>query len=303
MSKTAIAFRRLKTLGQMRDVLLVSGSAVYISGYLVWALVAWRRQLGTLPVLDAQYFVAGLPPLAALVLALVVALSLGKFVVPLWRTWVKARKPHHQLIVRLGLGSAALLAFAIPWVTTKISPDRTALAFGVFAVIMWLSTVLAAEAPLSPLVLSLITQFDQSGQAASLVVSQPFSKVIALVGYVDRLNQLVMVYVVPPLVAIGFASIFVSDLYPRIPQELGGGKPRCATVDFEPSQVSAEALSELVGATLPTDTPNRVVRSRPMNVHFVTNDVIIASVPSKPLERRIDIPRDVVRLIRWCDAG
>ena len=51
-----------KRLGEIRDSLLVLASALYFLGYLSWAFYAWEHKLGLLPVLDAQYFAAGVFP-------------------------------------------------------------------------------------------------------------------------------------------------------------------------------------------------------------------------------------------------
>ena len=51
----------VKQLGTLRDSLLVSSSIVYLLGYTTWSIYAWRRHLGPVSALDAQYFAAGLP--------------------------------------------------------------------------------------------------------------------------------------------------------------------------------------------------------------------------------------------------
>ena len=51
----------LKPFAGLRDGLLVVGAGLYGIGYLVWSIRAWWEGLGLLPVLSAQYFVAGAP--------------------------------------------------------------------------------------------------------------------------------------------------------------------------------------------------------------------------------------------------
>src|SRR5271157_5611184 len=50
---------RLRPFVGMRDSVLVVGAGLYALGYLVWSLYAWVQGLGLLPVLSAQYIVAG----------------------------------------------------------------------------------------------------------------------------------------------------------------------------------------------------------------------------------------------------
>src|SRR2546422_6485383 len=56
-------------LGEARDDLLVIAAALYGVGYLVWALHASRYNLGLLPAIESQYFIAGIAPTLVIVVA------------------------------------------------------------------------------------------------------------------------------------------------------------------------------------------------------------------------------------------
>lgn len=74
----------LARLGQWRDGLLVAAGAIYTAGYAVWSCLVWQAQLGPLPLVDAQYFAAGVPPIMAGVVAAGVIRTLTAFVLPRW---------------------------------------------------------------------------------------------------------------------------------------------------------------------------------------------------------------------------
>src|SRR5262249_33827570 len=60
----------VKNLADRKAQLLTAVTVVYVLGYFVWSLNAYRNGLGILPALDLQYFVAGVFP--TLVLATLV---------------------------------------------------------------------------------------------------------------------------------------------------------------------------------------------------------------------------------------
>jgi hypothetical protein len=49
-----------KPLIQIRDVVLAYGALLYLVGFVVWSVYAWSDGLGVLPLLSAQYILAGL---------------------------------------------------------------------------------------------------------------------------------------------------------------------------------------------------------------------------------------------------
>jgi hypothetical protein len=46
--------------GKLRDRLLIAAGAIYVLGYVTWSVHAFTHQLGPLPAVQGQYFVAGL---------------------------------------------------------------------------------------------------------------------------------------------------------------------------------------------------------------------------------------------------
>ncbi len=52
----------LSYLANIRDGLIVTGGTIYVLGYSVWAFFSYQHNLGLLPVIRAQYLVAGMFP-------------------------------------------------------------------------------------------------------------------------------------------------------------------------------------------------------------------------------------------------
>lgn len=70
----------INKLGELRNGILVSASMVYILGYMIWAFHAWISNLGLLPLIDSQYFIAGILPAAVLVIVFWAVVNTRRFV-------------------------------------------------------------------------------------------------------------------------------------------------------------------------------------------------------------------------------
>lgn len=52
----------MKQIGGLRDGFLVIASVLYILGYIIWSVSAFQSDLGLLPAIESQYFIAGIVP-------------------------------------------------------------------------------------------------------------------------------------------------------------------------------------------------------------------------------------------------
>jgi hypothetical protein len=57
------------SLQRLRDIVLILGGLTYAYRYVTWAVFAHHHNLGVLPALDFQYFVAGLPPITVVAIS------------------------------------------------------------------------------------------------------------------------------------------------------------------------------------------------------------------------------------------
>jgi len=95
-----------------------------------------------------------------------------------------------------------------------------------------------------------------------------------------------------PLFAFLF---FVQEVYPRIPQEFGGSRPRQACLDLVKAQLSGKTIADLAGAGSPSDGP--VVRSSQVEVLFSGSGVVVVRKDNRVYE----ITKSAVLAVTNCD--
>jgi hypothetical protein len=112
----------------------------------------------------------------------------------------------------------------------------------------------------------------------------------------------------PPIFICFLSLLLYLDLYPRLPQEFGGPKPRCAYLDLVRDELAPSSLSVLVA-----DPPNeavgsfksKVVRSSKLQVYFLSSDYLLVRTAVDGTRALEDIPlyelrKEVIRVIQWC---
>src|SRR5262249_14503644 len=100
------------------------------------------------------------------------------------------------------------------------------------------------------------------------------------------------------VVGVGLA-IFV---YLRVPQELGGVRPRCAYLDIDSKMTSTEIRAVILAAQ--TKPENQVVRSVQLDVLFSGSDTILVRPregKKTPSASVYEISRRIVQTITWCN--
>lgn len=92
-----------KLLSKIRDFIIILGALVYLVGYVVWALIAWKENLGPIPALDTQYFVAGVPTVIAITFFIFVFYWLGVFLYVIFPKWLEKLFPTRPMVIRFFL--------------------------------------------------------------------------------------------------------------------------------------------------------------------------------------------------------
>lgn len=230
----------LALLGDQRPGVLAIGTALYVLGWGVWAVNAWRLGLGMLPAVEAQYLMAGAPPLAILAAAW---LGVRYFRRGLERgvSWLnRPGAPLWRRIVVAAIATISASAFATVC-TVWWDVDPPAWKMGIVFALMFIS-------------LAAITLTFGSGAGREHEVLPRLQRWLSANG------------------GITMAAVFAIALYVRvfaeIPQEFGGLQPRCAALDVDAEKLSAETLKDLRRDTAAA----RVVRTRRMEIDFATND-------------------------------
>lgn len=233
----------LKWLGERRDGFLVGAAVLYGLGYSVWSYNAWRNHLGQLPAVEFQYLMAGLIPAFIIAMAWTATIYLSdiqdKVIVLLEKhrflRWTSAAVfPVVQLTIALGG-----LATERGWINLGLTTKQLYKYTGPLVLLL--------------LYLSLLTSYTSRERKSSRFMD-----------LVTRGYQ----YATPVVFCLYSLFIYL-DLYPHLPQELGGPKPRCAYVDLVRGEIAPSSLSVLVptrSMEAATSSEPKVVRSTKLHV-------------------------------------
>jgi hypothetical protein len=96
-------------------------------------------------------------------------------------------------------------------------------------------------------------------------------------------------FVIVVLAAAAFA-FYAEALYPRLPQSLGGGKPRCAQLDLDRASLSAQTLADLA--------PRRqgpIVRTARLDIVFAQGETLFVRRPGD--DRVLELRGGAVRAV------
>jgi hypothetical protein len=305
---SAITLDSLKHIGEARDGALVIGGILYVLGYIVWSINAWKNKLGLLPALDAQYFIAGIIPTLIIVLVYIgIRFSLD-YSRPL-PDWINpaANLIGWKLVLRRVLLTVLYIVYLLPAVMSwtkwpqKYFPSKAALIFGVGAALSVAISVGYLFFYNKPPAKEKPTFSDRAGQ---------FYRTFMRIMIVTLIGFLALNY-------------YLNLLYSKLPQAMGGVRPRCAYLDVVRNDVSQDTLKALVppeasapisssgspGATAPHISPvgsidkggetlkSETVRSVPVEMLFSGSDYTILRVGGNVFE----LKKDVIRAIDYCN--
>ena len=232
----------LKSLGSLRDGILVVSALLYLLGYLELGFYAASRDLGALPAIDAQYLVAGLAP------ALMLALTAGLFFL-LVRVWRWSMRPVTARRRRWGVN------FTRTWVFLVV---------GLFIVGRWW-----APARTASLMGAVIAAYvDVMIRGSSHWTDRLMAR--AVIGYIALMTAVL------PILAI---RAYTQQVLPHIPEALGGPPSRCVQLDLDAPKLSAETQRRLFdGDPAPAGAATR--RTRPVTLVFDGSSFTIISDPA-----------------------
>ncbi len=290
LTKTARIKAVLRHLGQVRDGLLVLGGGLYFAGYTAWAIFASIHNLGPLPALQAQYFVSGVPVILILVVVLFIIRFARRFYTWHWPRWLEKRplKARQWFFVANVLAAAGLAAYYF----------------------YSLRPLLHNTEP-SPLYTWKLLIIGLLMLAAILLIRIPEPWAGRLRGGLQSLLGVYAnyFYLVLGLAGVLIALLYLKALYPLIPPEMGGSRPRLAVLDLVGEklsaqtleQLSAQPLEQLVARDVMVDSSD-VFSSRPVWIYFSSNTTILltSSDPKNEASDLIELDRSAVVAIRWC---
>jgi hypothetical protein len=205
-----------------RDRVLLFGSMAYLLGYAVWMSVAYRENLGPLPLVQTQYLVAGLIPL------LLVFAAFGAGYVT---------RGFYHLINGLATSSVARIAAA-----TKLTVGAscvvvlTALAVSL-AMNLFLGHYKTATAAVALGAIAVI--YPAIPYVRNIVGGRPQPKEAGW-------EEWLMVTAFPLAFAALLIYIFAVFAFPYISQDIGGALPRVAQLDVVVDDLSPDERAALL---------------------------------------------------------
>jgi len=117
-------------------------------------------------------------------------------------------------------------------------------------------------------------------------------------------NKSSYIYTIPTFAGIAAILLYLNILYPQIPYEFGGAKPRSARLDLVRSDFSIETISQLVESKY-LSQKEKILPSKNVNIYLVTKDVLIIRAQNidKDGEKTFEILRSAVKSIHWNDKN
>lgn len=200
----------LKDLGKYRDGLIIVTVGIYILGYIVKSIYSLRLNLGVLPLLDAQYTVAGLVPASIILIIIFLGLPVEKL--PFQNIIVKLVN-RHAIMIRVTIYTLYTLVFLLLYFRIPkshfISLQDDLLTVALFSSMMVLCIFLIF--------------FHKFYKSSTFTVGLPFFILISLT----------------------WLYIYAIQIYPIVPQALGGIRSRCAYLNLDRNEISRTTLTDL----------------------------------------------------------
>lgn len=288
-------------LARIRDLGLVAFGFVYAFGYLARALHAWDNNLGVLPGLEFQYFVAGLllliPPAA--VLALFWGLWRATQAFARWEAKAPQRRAHvdNLLGAMVLLGMMLVLVGDIEWVKERW-PRTFDVAITLFVGSFLANVVLAMARPESP---RPATDAGDEGGVRRKGVLARLSRVLDAIGRASGALLIVDLGLAVILLLLAAMLLGAAKLLPLMPQALGGGAPRCAQFELERSRMSV-GLAALLADKDAKDASARTMRARPVLVYYSGGDAVLFKLPeaARSGQPAYELRRAAISAITWC---
>lgn len=327
------AFQKLLALGQIRDGILISGAIIYGVGYLFWSVHALQHNLGFLPALDLQYLIAGILPSFILILSLVLGRLLYRFVMDIWPGLVGPDATGFWLGVRMlliaalyciifsllisasfGAGIVLLLLILLPFILNKLPVKpydelSGAKKTGRIILLALFIGCIGGMYYFSDYLEGLLPEFlknlkDQRWWVIPLYLTILLCPPLKGWELVSRFKVIYFIITVLFLPVFGFIY-YIQHIYPSLPQEFGGVSARCATLDMDSKNLSAELRASLIRTSISHDSSPVVLHTVPLKVYYANQQILLVKIkhPSRGQDatKVFEINKKDVNTISWCN--
>jgi hypothetical protein len=291
-----------KFINFWKEMLLPTAGLVYILGYIVWSVRAYHNNLGLLPLVDAQYLVAGFFPFLLLVVLIVVLQKVWLIKVKIG-TELDQNAKGMKKIVRWGLFASAffgvILMSLLIYTETRVSSNMQigliVVAWGLFILgFMFLPPI------------GIPQEFIERNfpyESKSTIRRYLRKEIINFFNYLGigmktySTYSLITFIVVAVVVTLGGINSYINQLHPHLSQEFGGSKPRCAQLDISVNKLSPEMKEILFDTSI--DETLEVAQTKNLLVFFSGSNFMM--VKSSPDNAEIyEIKNSIVNAIYWC---
>jgi hypothetical protein len=289
----------LVRVGKLRDGLLVAGGLLYILGYIVWSVNAQINGLGLLPALEFQYLVAGIIP------ALIIGLA-ALFI----RILLRTSRLERSVRADEGGAKSALKSKKSKWTALAIILISVTLCAMVIASVYIIYTrrslptpsggwakLLKTVAAIIPGALGALSGLLQATlKARTGGVAEAFDDI-------ERSYRKILLVGFSAAGSLVFLLLWTLWVYPKVPQALGGVKPRCAQLDLVEKDISTDTIKAVApGAQTEKTSPapeagDIIVRSDQVFILFSGSDYVLI----KNAQGRVyELKKDVVHAVTAC---
>lgn len=258
-TKQYFLFRWAESPGSLRDALIVVFVFLYTLGVLTWSLSALETYIGFIQVFDAQYVVAGLIPAASIGVIYVFMSRVrdASAALDIRPDAQRLRQYYRDVSPILYLSFATLYAFDLlllviyNTITGEITPglfaylDRLnpALTHFLWYVICMLLTLSVLQWPWqSPRIPSF---FQNPTNGPFTRVNYYVTRLINWTNYYAKRSTTLAVHVLPYIFLFLAVREYAYGIFPNMPQEIGGGQPRCALLHLQKGMVAEETVQAL----------------------------------------------------------
>lgn len=263
----------LEQIGKKRDGLLILISCIYILGYIVWSLHAMVNHFGLLPAIDAQYFLAGMIPGIIAYLAYLF-LAHSRSVSAALLKLLRPRRSGVRQYTVLFIGVLLITWIIIIFLTWDWSRP-----FWSFQPI-WKQKRITII--LSWMLIPVLYLFFHSSER------------VAGRKFIHKMSA----WYFSIIVSLYLTAMYIFWIYPILPQELGGVKPRCAFIDEEATKVSEQTLRAIFDLT---NKPTGVLRSVKLRVLYTGGEYLLVKPDGNQETTTYELKRGELTAITWCD--
>jgi hypothetical protein len=299
-------FNYIENIGKLRDGLLVIVTITYITGYVAWSYIAWTNGFGALPVLDAQYFLAGFPLILTAVLVVLIIRFLKSAFLIKWPTYFLSMTFTKQVIIQSVILIIPICSFVLIILIDLFnwpSSDSNR----IIAIILIFTSLILFYLLFEPK--GILEEYFEQIEKKKLSNSQKkyneiLKKIIDLfLSFFLYKNKSSYIYTLPLIAGIVTIYLYLSMLYPQIPHEFGGAKPRNAILDIVRSDLSIKTINNLVDTSI-ISQKNKILPTKIVTIYLVTKDAFIIKTQNvdSNLDQTFEISRSAVKSINWINA-